>query len=42
MVGDGIAEVSQGVGHALHLGTVIAHREDALDEVVERGVEESF
>jgi hypothetical protein len=38
-VGDDAAEVNQGVGHALHLATVVAHREVALDEVAEHGVE---
>jgi hypothetical protein len=36
---DGAAEVGQGVGHALHLATVVAHRGIALNEVAERGVE---
>jgi hypothetical protein len=34
-VEDGATEV----GHALHLVTVVAHREVALDEVAERGIE---
>jgi hypothetical protein len=38
-VGDHAAEVAEGVGHALHLMTVVAHREVALDEVAEHGVE---
>jgi hypothetical protein len=38
MIGDGAVKVSQGVGHALHLATVLAHQEVALDEVVEHGI----
>jgi hypothetical protein len=36
---DYIVEVSQGVGHALHLATVVTHRELTLDEVAECGIE---
>jgi hypothetical protein len=36
---DGAAKVGQGVGHALHLATIVAHWEVALDEVAERGIE---
>jgi hypothetical protein len=38
-VRDGAAEVVQGVGHALHLVTVVAHREHTLDKVAEHGIE---
>jgi hypothetical protein len=38
-VGDGAAEVNQGVGHALHLVTVVTHWEVTLDEVAEHGIE---
>jgi hypothetical protein len=41
-VGDGAAEVAQGVRHALHLVTVVTHREVTLDEVAERGVEVKY
>jgi hypothetical protein len=33
------SEVDQGVGHALHLATVVTHREVTLHEVVEHSVE---
>jgi hypothetical protein len=36
---DGVAKVSQGVDHALHLVTVVAHREVTVDEVAECGIE---
>jgi hypothetical protein len=39
VVRDGATEVSPGVVRALHLATVVAHREVALDEVAECGVE---
>jgi hypothetical protein len=38
-VRDSADEVGQGVSHALHLAIVVAHREYALDEVAEHGVE---
>jgi hypothetical protein len=38
-VGDDAATVGHGVGHALHLATVVTHRGVTLDEVVEHGVE---
>jgi hypothetical protein len=38
-VGDHMTEVTEGVGHALHLVSVVAYQEVALNEVVERGVE---
>jgi hypothetical protein len=38
VVGDHTTEIAEGVGHALCLMTVVAHREVALYEVVERGV----
>jgi hypothetical protein len=38
-VRDSADEVGQGVSHALHLAIVVAHREFALDEVAEHGVE---
>jgi hypothetical protein len=38
-VGDGVVEVGQGVSHALHLETIVAHREVALDKVAKRGIE---
>jgi hypothetical protein len=36
---DSAAKVIQGVDHALHLVTVVAHREVTLDEVEECGIE---
>jgi hypothetical protein len=33
------SEVDQGVSHALHLATVVTHREVTLHEVAERSVE---
>jgi hypothetical protein len=41
-VGDGAAEVAQGVRHALHLVTVVTHREVTLYEVAEHGVEVKY
>jgi hypothetical protein len=38
-VGDGVAKVGQGVGHALHLAIVDAHWEVVLDKVAKRSVE---
>jgi hypothetical protein len=37
-VGYGTSKVAQGVGHTLHLATVVTHREVTLDEVMEHGV----
>jgi hypothetical protein len=38
VVGDGATKISRGVGHAVHLATVVAHREVTLDKVAECGV----
>jgi hypothetical protein len=38
-MGEAGAEVGQGVGHALHLATVVTHREVTLDEIAEHGIE---
>jgi hypothetical protein len=32
---DGFTEISKGVGHALHLATVVINREFALGEIAE-------
>jgi hypothetical protein len=34
-----VVEVAQGVGHALHLATVVAYREVTLDEGAKHGIE---
>jgi hypothetical protein len=38
VVGDCVAEVTLGVSHALHLATVVTHREIALDKLVQCGI----
>jgi hypothetical protein len=39
VIRDGVAEAGYGVSHALHLATVVDHREVALDKVAEHGIE---
>jgi hypothetical protein len=38
-VRDGLAEDGQGVGQALHLATIVNHREVTMNEVTECGIE---